>query len=117
MVAPRGGASKLGCLVTLLIGAAVAYFGANVAEVYVRFYRFRDAMAQEARFARQNSDDDIRKHLRALADSLDLPEDASQVRVRRSANRITISAEYHETVEFPMFVRTLRFAPSVSEGL
>ena len=117
MVTARRGVGKLGCLVTLLIVATVAYFGVNVGEVYLRYYRFRDAMTQEARFARQNNDDAIRKHLRALADSLQLPDEAGTVKVRRTANRITISAEYHETVEFPMYVRTLRFAPSVTEGL
>ncbi|MBC7895921.1 MAG: hypothetical protein H7066_10930, partial [Cytophagaceae bacterium] len=78
---------------------------------------FRDAMVQEARFASKNSDDAIRRRLLALADSLGLPDGAGAVRVRRSANRITISSEYHESVEFPMYVRTLRFAPTVTEGL
>lgn len=117
MVITRRGASKLGCLVTLLLGATIAYFGVNVGEVYLRYYRFRDAMTQEARFARQNNDDAIRTHLRALADSLDLPDEAGAVKVRRTGTRITISSEYHETVEFPMYVRTLRFTPSVTEGL
>ncbi len=117
MVGARRGAGKLGCLVTLLLVATVAYFGMNVGEVYLRFYGFRDAMAQEARFAGQNPDDAIRKHLRARADSLGLPDEAGAVQVRRTANRITISSEYLEVVEFPMFVRTLRFAPTVTEGL
>lgn len=117
MVRARRGASKLGCLVTLLLVATIAYFGMNVGEVFLRYYRFRDAMTQEARFARQNPDDAIRTHLRARADSLGLPDEAGDVTVHRSANRITISSEYHESVEFPMYVRVLRFAPTVTEEL
>lgn len=108
---------KVGCLFTLLVAVVVAYFGLNVGEVYVRYYRFRDAMSQEVRFAKQFSDDQIRSHLRAVADSLGLPDEAGAVRVRRSANRITVSSEYFELVELPLFVRSIRFAPSFSLGL
>lgn len=107
----------MGCLFSLLVAVAIAYFGMNVGEVYLRYYRFRDAMSQEVRFARQLSDDQIRSHLRAVADSLGLPEEAGAVRVRRSANRITVSSEYFETVELPLFVRNVRFAPSFSQRL
>ncbi|MGQ0648676.1 MAG: hypothetical protein ACT4P7_14025 [Gemmatimonadaceae bacterium] len=113
----RRGASKVGCLLVLLIAAAVVYFGFNTGEVYYRYYRFRDAMEQEGRFARRNTDEAIRRRLRSLADSLGLPEEAGQVKVRRSANRISISAEYHETVELPMYVKTLRFAPAIARDL
>lgn len=117
MVTGRRGASKVGCLFTLLVAAAVAYFGFNAGEVYFRFYRFRDAMAEDARFARQLPDSAIRRHLRSLADSLGLPEEAGAVKVRRSANRISISAEYQETIELPLMLRTVRFAPSISQDL
>lgn len=113
----RRGQSKLGCLVSLLLVAAVAYFGFNFGEPYLRFYRFQDALNQEARFARRASDDQIRARLRAVADSLGLPEEAGHVTVRRSASYITISSDYSETVELPLYVRTLKFAPSVSHGL
>jgi hypothetical protein len=91
VVSRRWGASKLGCLVTLLLAVAVAYFGVNAGEVYLRYYRFRDAMAQEARFAQRVSDEAIRGRLRSLADSLGLPEGAADVKIRRGANRVTIA--------------------------
>lgn len=108
----RRGASKLGCLFTTLMVVAIAYFGFGVAEVYVRSYRYRDAMANQARFARQLPDDVIRRHLRLLADSLGLPEEAGHVRIRRTNGRFEVSAEYHETLELPGFVRSVRFTPS-----
>jgi hypothetical protein len=117
MVRPRRGASKIGCLLSALIVVAVAYFGFNVGEVYMRYYRYRDAMHQEGRFAKQNPDAVIRRRLRSVADSLGLPEDAGRISVQRSGNHITISAQYDEVVELPLLVRTLHFAPSYSGGM
>jgi hypothetical protein len=46
----RAGASRFGCLLTLLIISAVLYFGVNAGEVYWRYLQYKDAMAQEVRF-------------------------------------------------------------------
>jgi len=56
MVSLRRGTSSLGCLFSLLVLAAIVYFGVNVGEVYFRFYQFQDAMRQEVRFAAHNND-------------------------------------------------------------
>jgi hypothetical protein len=117
MVTSRRGVSKLGCLVSLLLAVTVAYFGVNVGEVYLRYYRFHDAMVQEARFARTNNDDAIRLRLAALADSLGLPEEATHVQVRRTAQSITIFADYDERVELPWYVRQIRFVPRADAPL
>jgi hypothetical protein len=95
----------------LLIVAAGLYFGINVGEAYWRFYEFQDAMRQEVRFAKQIPDDRIKLHLSALADSLGLPEEATEITVNRSGSTISVSAEYAERVEFPLFARQLRFYP------
>jgi len=108
---PRGGRSSLGCLLILLIVAAASYVGVNVGEAYWRFYEFQDAMRQEVRFAKQIPDDRIKLHLAALADSLGLPQQATDIVVDRTSANITVSAEYTERLEFPLFVRVIRFAP------
>ena len=113
MVTPRRGTSRLGCLVSLLVISAVAYFGFNIGEVYVRFLRLKDAMVQEARFAHNRSDEAIRLRLVAVADSLGLPEEAGRMIIRRESARIIISTNYSEHVELPMFVREFRFAQQV----
>lgn len=114
MVRARHGRSRLGCLVSALLIVTVAYFGFNIGEVYLRFYRLRDAMEQEARFASTKTDDAIRLRLAAVVDSLGLPDDAGRVKIIRNANRIIISSEYSVHVELPMFVRELRFSPQVT---
>ena len=110
----RPGRSSLGCLVTLLVLVAAGYFGVNAGEAWLRFYQFQDAMKQEARFASRRTDDEIRKRLRAKADSLGLPpEAAKQLRVRRTGSALRIRSEYEEVIEMPLVVRRLRFEPLV----
>ena len=72
MVAARRGTSRLGCLVGGLVVVTALYFGFNIGEVYLRFYRFRDAMGQEARFGQGRNDLAIRTRLKLVVDSLGL---------------------------------------------
>lgn len=108
----RRGRSSLGCLLMLLVLTAAGYFAVNLGEAYWRFYRFQDAMKQEARFAARRTDDAIMNHLLAKADSLGLPAHAAtHLRVRRTPNLLRISSDYYETIELPLVVRELRFEP------
>ena len=111
MVSRRAGRSSLGCLVTLLVLSAGGYFAVNAGEVFLRYYRFRDAFAQEARFANRRSDDAIKIRLRALADSLGMPDEAHRISIRRSERSVTIRARYSESVEMPGYVREFHFEP------
>jgi hypothetical protein len=102
---------SIGCLTGVLIAVATAYFAINVGRVYWRYYQFSDAMKTEARFASRRNDDEIRRRLSALADSLGLPEGAGRVRVRRTTRHISISSEYYERVELPLVVREILLTP------
>ncbi len=110
MIARRG-ASSLGCLFTLLITAAVIYFGVNIGGAYWRCYEFQDDMRSEVAFSPHTANDLILTRLRASADSLGLPEAAGNISIRRTERTITIESEYYEQVELPMFVRDLHFHP------
>ena len=116
MVTLRRGSSSLGCLFSLLVFAAVLYFGVNVGEVFFRYYQFKDAMRQEVRFAAHNNDTIIVRHLRDQADSLGLPEAAQNVLVQRDGRHIEIEAEYYEHVELPLTVREVYLNPH-AEGI
>lgn len=111
MTRSRRGAGSLGCLFTLLIVVAVAYFGVNVGRVYWRFYQYQDDMRQAVRFANTLTNDRIVARLRASADSLGLPESAGKISIRRTNNFISIDADYYESVELPMYVREIHFNP------
>jgi hypothetical protein len=117
MVTRSRGASTLGCLFSLLVAVAVGYFGVNVGAPYFRYYRFRDAMQQEARFANRKTDEQIIATLRLKADSLTLPATAHQINVRRTPGRIVIWTDYRETIEFPFITRDIAFRPVVERSL
>jgi len=109
----RAGRSSLGCLVILLLVVAAGYFAVNVGEVYLRYYRFHDAMAQDARFAAHFDADAIRNNLKLAADTLNRPEGAYSVQIRRRDHQITISTDYYDHVELPLYVREIHFQPRV----
>ncbi len=111
MVMRRGRAS-LGCLFVLLMAVSGAYFGFEFLDAYYRYYTLRDAMTQEARFAKDRSDAMVRRRLRTKADSLGVPDEAV-FRVRRNRNGIAIWTEYTEVVRLPIGAKNLTFEPVV----
>jgi hypothetical protein len=111
LVSARRGSSSLGCLMPLLVISAIAYFAVNIGEVYWRFYRFRDAMAQEVRFAARRTDDEILRNLRSKADSIGLPESAQNIEVEREKRTIRVYTNYYEHIELPLVVREIHFHP------
>ena len=113
----RRGGGALGCLVPLLIVTIIGYFVAHASDAALRYYRFRDAMQQEARFAHRprRTDDRIAERLRLLADSLEVPADR-RIRVSRTGQRIRISANYTETVDFLIFSKRFDLHPLVERS-
>jgi hypothetical protein len=116
MVTAHRGASTLGCLFSMLIVAALIYFGVNVGGPYFRYFQFRDAMEQEARFAERKTDAQIVAALRLKADSLALPAAAFKINVRRTPSRITLWTDYAETIDFPFVTRDINFRPVVERA-
>lgn len=114
----RRGASRLGCLIPLLVLAVAAYFAVDFGEAYFRYYQFKDAMGQEARFATTKTDDQITERLAALADTLQLPAGAELVSIQRSPTVITISSDYDEIINLPFNKqRVLHFHPLAASRL
>jgi hypothetical protein len=114
VVTRRSGAVTLGCLVWLLIIAATAYFGMGAAEKYIRYAKYKDAMAQELKFRAKLPDWQLRNRFKFIADSLGLPEDAGIVTITRTPGRIKVAAHYEETFDLPGFKKDKHFEPSAS---
>lgn len=111
MVKRRVGAGTLGCLFSIFLVVAIGYFGVNAGRPFWNYYQFRDAMRQEVRFAARRSDQTIQRRLREFADSLNLPESAQRVNVRRRRGTIEVWAEYYEIIELPLIAREFYFEP------
>ncbi|MFN2636343.1 MAG: hypothetical protein ABR585_04915 [Gemmatimonadaceae bacterium] len=89
-------------MLPLLILAVAAYFAVDFGEAYFRYYQFKDAIGQEARFSTTRTDDQITAHLSALADSLGLPPEAEVITISRGPSTITISTDYDEVIKLPL---------------
>lgn len=111
MVSRRAGKTSLGCLVTLLLFVAAAYWGVNIGEAYWRYFQFVDEMKQQVRFAAHLPNDQILRHLETAADSIGLPAEAGRVDIQRANHVITVQSEYDETVELPLTTRDFHFVP------
>jgi len=114
MVRPRRGAGQLGCLVMLMLIAAVVYFGLNIGQVFWNYYQLEDRMRTEARYASKRTDGVIRRRIEAFADSLGMPESARNVHVRRTEHAIFIWSDYSEHIELPGYVREVHFNPQAT---
>lgn len=114
MVRPRRGRTQLGCLFSVLVVAAIGYFGVTVGSVLWDYYQYLDRMKQEVRFAASRSDAVIKRRISAFADSIGLPEAARNVHVKRSSKMIVIWSEYYHNIEFPGFVKEIRFNPQAA---
>ena len=114
----RPGTSRIGCLLPLLVLALGAYVAIDFGTAYFRFYQFKDAMGQEARFGSTRTDDQITGHLSAVADSLALPPGAELITVSRTNSSITISSDYDEVIKLPLKKeRVIHFHPEVESRL
>jgi hypothetical protein len=117
MVSDRRGGSSLGCLLSLLVFVSALYYGVHIGEVYLRYYRLLDAMRFQASIAPSVTDDVIKRRLMATADSLLGQTPAFQVLRGGNPARITIQAQYRDSVDLPFFKRAFPLHPRAEAPL
>ncbi|MBL8984731.1 MAG: hypothetical protein SFV24_18665 [Gemmatimonadales bacterium] len=112
----RRGVSTLGCLVSLLLTGGVVYYGMTLGKLWWRYYELVDKMKSAARFAGNETNEQILKQLQADAKEMGLPPAAQQFRIVRteSPRGITISTAYSERVDLPLLHRAFPFKPTVT---
>jgi hypothetical protein len=117
MVSDRRGGSSLGCLLSLLIFVSALYYGVHIGEVYLRYYRLLDAMRFQASLAPSVTDDVIKRRLMATADSLLGQTPVFQVSRGGNPARITVEAQYRDSVDLPFFKRAFPLHPRAEAPL
>lgn len=105
----RRGGALLGCLVWAALLVVAAYGASEIGAPYYRYYRFDDMASQQARYATIRTDSAMRLALLATADSLGLPDSAYDVNIRRTPNRVDITAAYDDWWAVPGYRREVHF--------
>jgi hypothetical protein len=103
--------------VQLIIVGVLIYGAAIAGEEALVYYRFQDAMKNEARFAARRTDQQIKDHLRAFTDSVKLPLAAKDINIAREGNVIRIWAEYDQEFKLPLNkTKTVHLKPSAEKS-
>ncbi len=95
------GASRVGCLLLILLLVAGAYAGFVFIESEFGYRSMRAEVERQAGLASQFTDDEIRLALQARARELELPRRAQSITVTRITGRhLRISLSYSDTLTF-----------------
>lgn len=115
----RAGKLPVRFLVTLAVMGILVYLAIAPARGYLRYYRMKDEMQVQARFATNSTDDDIRRRLRTKATELGLPADAQRITVRRRGRprEITVSTSWTDTVSLVVYALPITYRPQVRAPL
>lgn len=115
----RRGAGTLGCIVSLALFLAAVYYGVHIGELWLRYYQLQDEMRVSARLAPNLADPVIRRRLEIKVQELGLPPEANKFTISRGGHPrvVTISTEYSEAVNLPLFQHTFVFKPQAIEPL
>jgi hypothetical protein len=114
----RRGAGTVGCLLSLLVFAAILYYGYHIGQVYWKFYQLQDAMKSQARLAPSLADDVIRRRLNESADEI-YPDVKFKFTISRGGRprKIVIESVYADSVDLPLFKHTFQLKPRAEEGI
>ena len=104
----------------LVLAALIANAAWRIGSSYVSFYKFKDAITEEAQFGGDKSVDELRGRVAALAQQFDLPIDGDNVTVVKESQHTRIAGSYKKTIEvipgfkypwtFSWDVETINFA-------
>lgn len=109
---------SLKALLSIAIVAALIYVALRLVPIYMTSYQFQDAIEEEARLDAysQKTEEDIKDMVLKKAQSLDLPIEASQIKVQRTGPSVSISAAYTVHVDFPVHPVDLSFTPNTQSA-
>jgi hypothetical protein len=104
------GEGRLGTLVGLSVLVLTVYLGYKVVPVMVNAYAFRDYIEQETRFAAlAKKDEDVVKRVLRKAQELELPIQAKNIKVNRSASHFDIAVRYTVPIVTPLYTYNWEF--------
>jgi hypothetical protein len=86
-------------LIKLALAALVLHATWRSAEVYWRYYQFKDEVKETAQFGAKNTPEQIQNRVMELASRHSIPLDPEHINVRRDGTHTGIDAVYTDRVE------------------
>ena len=113
------GASRRGCLIWLLVLAAVLYYGIPIGGHVFRYLQLLDEMKSTVQFASTIEDVEIRRRVLNKIEALGLPSEARKLTIRRTARprEIRVSTAYDVMLDLPFTTYTYTFRPEARARL
>jgi len=106
-MAKRGvetGDGKIGCIIWLLIVLVVALVGWKAIPVKIASSELYDFMVEQAKWAVNMSNDDLKKAIFNESKRLDLPVAIERITVSKEAGRVKMRAQFTVPLDFPGYV-------------
>lgn len=94
------GAGNLGCIIWLVVLAAVGHVLWKVVPVKIRTSSFYDVMQEQAAFGSIKSPQAIEYEILRRADELRIPVTKQNLKVVKTAQALTVEAHYEIPIEF-----------------
>jgi hypothetical protein len=94
-------------VIKLAIVALVAHAGVKIVPVFWANLRFKDALAEQARFAGRKSEEELRGRAERIANDLEIPVTGETITIHKAGT--TTSFDTHYTAQLEYFPR--RFYP------
>ena len=104
------GEGRVGFIITLALFLVGVFLAIKIVPVRVDGYQFRDVLREEARYAAVHRNDEaVMERILDTAESMDIPLEKGNLKIRRSQVEIVISASYEKPVDLKFGTYTYRF--------
>jgi hypothetical protein len=84
----------------LAVVALIAHAGIKIVPVFWANLRFKDALAEQARFAGKKTEDELRSRAEKTANSLEIPVGGDQISIRKVGAATSFDTRYVAQLEY-----------------
>ncbi len=105
------GEGRIGLLIALIVVGAAIFVGAKVIPVRINAYEFRDVLRQECRMGAVRTDDAaMKRRILQQAKALEIPLKKKNLRIRRTASEMIVSATYEQPINLKVTTYVYKFS-------
>ncbi len=111
------GEGNLGCILWAVLLALAALIAWKTIPVKMSSSEMYDFMEEQAKFAAQTPDEEIKKQILVRANQLGIELDKDHLSVERLGDRIRMKADYQIPIEFPGYTYVWKFHHEVDRPI